>query len=288
MPILYSFRRCPFAIRARLSLLLAGIEVELREVLLRDKPRSLLSYSSKGTVPVLILGDDRVIDESLDIINWTLETASWCHNPNPDSELVTENDTSFKKRLDQYKYWERYPDKSQEEHRALAMPFLSKLEVRLTDKEFLSGDSLGFEDIAILPFIRQFANVDRNGFNEHEKVNLKRWLNRWEDSELFRNAMVKYPVWTPGDEPLCFPLHENLNRGEAQMDAFLKIVEGHDIVISQGLKQSIETAPPKNLSILLNRIFRDANIPQTSRDQIHSKIKNEALRFFGVKNGNPS
>jgi glutathione S-transferase len=219
LPVLYSFRRCPYAMRARLALHASGAAVELREVSLRDKPASMLAASPKGSVPVLVLTDGRVIDESWDIMRWAL------HRHDPDGwrgendshadaaiPLISENDTTFKYQLDRYKYPERYPEHPQSHYRSEAEAFLLKLENRLDASRFLLGDALSVADAAILPFIRQFAGVDKNWFAQSPYPAMQRWLKEFLDSAAFIAVMEKYPIWHPGDPPVI--MSGNANRGE--------------------------------------------------------------------------
>jgi glutathione S-transferase len=205
-PILYSFRRCPYAMRARITIVKSKQVVELREVVLRDKPASMIQYSKKGTVPVLVLEDGMVIDESLDIMKWALKLSD------PDSWLVElgdnllkENDGTFKKLLDRYKYSNRHPEHSQEYYRKQGETFLQKLEYLLSGHTFLSGDQMRFIDIAILPFVRQFAYVDIAWFDTSSYVNVRRWLDTFLYSTLFGQVMRKHEQWHEGDEPVLFP-----------------------------------------------------------------------------------
>lgn len=204
-PILYSFRRCPFAIRARLSLAYSEIRLELREVKLNNLPEAMLEISPKATVPVLQLTDGTVLEESLDIIDWSLsirDPDNWLDRN--DQTLIQENDESFKSLLDKYKYADRHPELSQSEHLANCLPFLAKLEKLLRNATFLSGDRQGKTDIAIMPFIRQFAGVEPEWFSNNEFSSTRRWLNALLESELFKNVMQKHPVWQPGDRPVYF------------------------------------------------------------------------------------
>ena len=206
LPVLYSFRRCPYAIRARLALYASGVTVELREVTLRDKPESMLTASPKGSVPVLVLPDGRVIDESWDIMVWALQQ----HDPdgwlgknnayvNAATPLLIENDTAFKNHLDRYKYPDRYPEHPQTYYRSKAGIFLQQLENQLRAPRFLLGDAISIADVAIFPFIRQFAEVDKNWFAQAPYPFLKRWLEIFSGSEYFAAVMKKYSVWHPGD-----------------------------------------------------------------------------------------
>ncbi len=206
-PILYSFRRCPYAMRARSALIAAGIDVELREVVLRDKPAEMIAVSPKGSVPVLVLPDGRVIDESWDIMLWALR-----HN-DPDNwlgedegfvqsslPLLQHNDSNFKRALDKYKYPERHPELSRAEHRANGETFLLQLERRLETSACLLGEHFSIADASLLPFVRQFAAVDNDWFTAAPYPALRLWLTGFTRSNLFTRVMQKYPQWHPGDE----------------------------------------------------------------------------------------
>ena len=211
LPILYSFRRCPYAMRARLALSYA-LEVnalELREVILKNKPQALLDISPKATVPVLQLVDGTVIDESLDIMQWALsinDPGNWLLTDKESEvrELVTQNDGEFKWALDHYKYSDRH-EESEEYYRALGEKFLHKLNEKLQKNAFLMGENISFSDLAIFPFIRQFAHVDKKWFFTSEYEALINWTNYWLESDLFKNIMKKNPGWKEGDELLLFP-----------------------------------------------------------------------------------
>jgi glutathione S-transferase len=206
-PVLYSFVRCPYAMRARLAIAKSGQIVELREVVLKDKPASMLSYSAKGTVPLLVFEDGAVIDESLDVMKWALKK----NDPNGWLEqmgtvFVEENDSTFKTHLDTYKYFTRHPEHSKEVYRERCEVFLKKLEVLLAKNQFLTGDQVKFADAALVPFIRQFANVDYEWFQSSSYKNLHRWLQDFLRSSLFEQLMTRYEQWHINDPPLLFPL----------------------------------------------------------------------------------
>jgi len=209
LPILYSFRRCPYAMRARLALYASGTAVELREVELGDKPASMLAVSPKGSVPVLVLPDGHVIDESWEIMLWALhrhDPYSWLGkndaHVDPATSLIIENDTSFKGNLDRYKYPERYPDHPQIHFRTQAERFMRDLEDRLLETAYLLGDSVSIADAGIFPFIRQFAGVDEDWFAHAPYPSLRRWLKNLSGSGLFAAIMKKYPPWQPGAIPV--------------------------------------------------------------------------------------
>ncbi|HAN88548.1 MAG TPA: glutathione S-transferase, partial [Erythrobacter sp.] len=165
-PVLYSFRRCPYAMRARMALRIGGASYEHREVVLRDKPAEMLEVSPKGTVPVLVAGPAEVIEESRDIMRWALvrsDPEGWLERDDP--ELIETNDGPFKHHLDRYKYATRYDDVDPAQHRTAALDILRRLDERLSQSAYLRGETRGFADIAIFPFIRQFANTDRDWFD---------------------------------------------------------------------------------------------------------------------------
>jgi glutathione S-transferase len=207
-PILYSFRRCPYAMRARMTLSYAGIEVRLREVILRDKPAAMLAASSKGTVPVLIQSDGKVIDESRDIMRWALnqnDPASWLESADRDDSLVDLCDSEFKHWLDRYKYAVRFPERDEGWYRQQGEQFLAQLEMRLSQWHYLSGASLSVVDVAIAPFVRQFASVDSPWWSERPYPSVSDWLHEFINSALFLSVMNKYPQWLEGDADIPFP-----------------------------------------------------------------------------------
>lgn len=197
---LYSYRRCPYAMRARMALAYSGIAVEIREISLREKPASLLAISPKGTVPVL-QNDGLVIEQSYDIMKWALKQSD------PDCWLTAEteavidawvakNDGPFKKLLDQYKYPDRHPDISLEETLSQATAsFLGPINEQLTKGTYLLGSKVSLADIAIFPFVRQFAMVDPDWIDQSGLDSLKQWLNQHLESPLFLSVMQKYPTW---------------------------------------------------------------------------------------------
>lgn len=217
LPVLYSFRRCPYAMRARLALHSSGIAVELREVSLRDKPASMLEASPKGSVPVLVLPDGQVIDESWDIMQWALrqhDPEGWLGRNDRYVDaaipLVRENDTTFKHRLDCYKYPDRYPEYPQIHYRCKAEEFLIQLESRLGGSHGLLDDALSIADVAVFPFVRQFAKVDQAWFTQAPYPKLRHWLKNFIESESFVSVMLKCALWHPGDPPVIMS-HE-INR----------------------------------------------------------------------------
>ena len=209
LPIMYSFRRCPYAMRARMALAASGAEVMLREVLLKDKPVELLAASPKATVPVLVLSDGQVIEESLDIMQWALEyrdPLGWLDGVALDSEWISKCDGDFKHWLDRYKYAERHPEHSAEGYRKNAEGFIQKLEEQLSVSDWMGGDAANAVDIALFPFIRQFAGVDPSWWQNAPYPSVRRWLENWLNSELFSAIMIKYRRWESGQPGECFPL----------------------------------------------------------------------------------
>lgn len=196
-PILYTFRRCPYAIRARLALAVSGVAVEMHEVSLRSKPQALLDCSPKGTVPVLQLADGTVIEQSLEIMRWALaqnDPQAWLgpHGLSErDSALIARHDEQFKQDLDRYKYAERFPQQPAAHYRAQAERFLAELESRLAAQPWLGGQRPGFADFAICPFIRQFAAVEPFWFRQSRYGHLVRWLDSLLASPLLVAVMRK-------------------------------------------------------------------------------------------------
>jgi glutathione S-transferase len=203
LPVLYSFRRCPYAMRARMALWVAGITVELREVKLAAKPPELLAASPKGTVPVLVLADGTVIDQSIDIMRWALaqnDPEGWLAGN--DEGLITTNDGPFKHHLDRAKYPGRYDEEGVTDHRAEALALLAPLEERLADAEWLTGQTRTFTDIALFPFIRQFAAIEPEWFAAQPLPHLQGWLEGLLASDLFASIMPKFAPWQEGDAPV--------------------------------------------------------------------------------------
>ena len=198
LAVLYSYRRCPYAMRARMALSYAGISVEIREISLRDKPLDMLSISPKGTVPVLQMGT-LVIEQSLEIMQWALsqsDTDSWLNNLEASTDLITINDGPFKRLLDQYKYPNKFPEVVLKDTLDQAMDiYLLPLEQRLQKTRYLLDDHMRLADVAIFPFIRQFSMVDPVWFEKSHLYHLKKWLNEQIESDLFLSVMHKYPTW---------------------------------------------------------------------------------------------
>jgi glutathione S-transferase len=205
IPLLYSFRRCPYAMRARWAIAVSETRVVLREVKLSAKPEGMLAASPKGTVPVLLLPDGHVIDESLDIMRWALaarDPERWLEGDDP--ALIDRNDGPFKHALDRYKYPERY-GVDPLVHRAMGMAFLLELDDRLSRANQLCGSAQSLTDAAIMPFVRQFAAVDQRWFSDQPFHHLKHWLADHISSVLFNRVMLRVAPWAPGNQPLLFP-----------------------------------------------------------------------------------
>ena len=209
LPILYSFRRCPYAMRARMAIHISDQRCELREVLLRDKPPSMLQYSAKGTVPVLILQDGKVIDESLDVIDWALnlnDPDDWQRSKDTKKtkELIKINDGEFKYHLDRYKYSKRYDNEDPEFHRKKCLKFIESINNELNNSKYIFDDNISYADIVVLPFIRQFRIADIEWFDSLPYDNLKKWLSSFLGSSLLNSIMKKYDLWKEGDKSIVF------------------------------------------------------------------------------------
>ena len=202
---LYSFRRCPYAMRARLALAIAGVQIELREVALRAKPDAMIALSPKATVPVLQLVDGFVIDQSIDIMRWALRRSDperWLEGD--DEPLIADCDVTFKHHLDRYKYPERHAS-DPFEHRTAATIWLGQLEIRLVAQDNLCRPLRSLTDAAIMPFVRQFAAVDSAWFAQQLLPGVQGWLARHVGSPLFALVMLRFAPWTPGDAATVWP-----------------------------------------------------------------------------------
>ncbi len=197
LPILYSFRRCPYAMRARMSIVRRNFQVELREVILRDRPDHMMEISPKGTVPVLLLEDGTVIEESLEIMQHVLD---WDLSEE-EQHWISRNDDEFKFHLDRYKYPNRYEDVDEIEQRTLASAYLMDLDRRLATEPSISE---ALSD-ALFPFVRQFANHNRDWFDVQPWASVLEWLNENLESEAFKACMKKHKQWVEGDATIVFP-----------------------------------------------------------------------------------
>jgi glutathione S-transferase len=198
--------------RARMAVRYSGLSVELREVVLKEMPASLLAVSPKGTVPVLVLPDGEVIEESRDIMVWALaqnDPDGWLSASTADiaeiNALLDENDDDFKAELDRYKYAVRHPEYPADHYRDLGTRFLEKLEGRLGRGDYLLGDHLSMADVGVFPFVRQFAHVDTVWFDVAPYPHVQRWLAGLLATDLFTGVMGKYRQWHEGDAVTVFP-----------------------------------------------------------------------------------
>lgn len=209
---LYSFRRCPYAMRARLAIAYSGQSVQLREIVLKEKPVEMLQLSHKGTVPVLALENGDVLDESLDIMGWALslnDPEQWLLGDlHAMLALIDENDFEFKGWLDRYKYSDRFPEHEVHYYREQCEEFLIQLEQRLINRQYLFSNNQCIADIAIFPFIRQFAAVDQGWFQQAPYPNLQKWLVSLLEHPLFESIMQKYPAWLMSRQEYTFPSHQ--------------------------------------------------------------------------------
>jgi len=207
--VLYSFRRCPYCMRAHMALKYACIKAELREVELNDIPAQALSVSPDGTVPALVLADGTVNIESWDIVKWALQQNdpdSWRGKNEEymlDAEILIEtNDFSFKEDLDHYKYADRFPEHKQQYYREACEEFIAELDDMLDENEYLLAAQLTPADIGVFPFVRQFSLVDKDWFDQSQYHNVRRWLQGLIDSELFQQAFQKQALWKEGVPPI--------------------------------------------------------------------------------------
>ena len=211
LPVLYSFRRCPYAMRARLALAASGERCELREVALKNKPAEMLAASPKGTVPVLVMADGAVLEQSLHIMLWALRRSDPLRWLDPDActlddmlALVAECDDQFKPQLDRYKYPGRFDDSSAGA-RERGAQFLLRLEARLAGSGQLFGARASLADASVMPVVRQFAMVEPAWFESQPWPSLRAWLAGWTASPLFEGAMQKYTPWVPGEIGVVYP-----------------------------------------------------------------------------------
>jgi len=215
-PILYTFRRCPYAIRTRMVIKSSQITVEIREIELKNKPREFLELSPKGTVPVLLTDSGQVLEESLDIINWALDSndpnnlLSECNlSKSQFKELLKKLDDDFKINLDKYKYPNRYQAVDRNFNRDANLNFLANLDNLLKKSKYINCNHLTLIDYLIFPFIRQFRNVDENWFDCLNFNYLKKWLNNLMESEDFKSIMKKYTVWNSNQIPIYTNFNNN-------------------------------------------------------------------------------
>lgn len=211
LSVLYSFRRCPYAMRARLALAASGEPCELREVVLKNKPAEMLAASPKGTVPVLVLPEAAVLEQSLDIMLWALRRNDPLRWLEPEAgtlddmlALIATCDNDFKPQLDRYKYPGRFSELPENACES-GSRFLSQLEARLAAGSQLFGTRATLADAAVMPFVRQFAMVDPSWFESQPWPQLRSWLAGWTGSQLFERAMRKYAPWVSGAAGVAYP-----------------------------------------------------------------------------------
>jgi glutathione S-transferase len=213
MPILYSFKRCPYAMRARMAIYLSQIVVEHREVSLKNKPKSMMEISPKGTVPVLLLENGDVIDESMDIINWCLETKSRVFKDILDDsqkaftkKIIKIFDEKFKFHLDRYKYATRYKNVDAVSHRDTCLDILKTLDKNINNTKWFFSNNVNKIDISVLPFIRQFRIADPLWFDANQSIpNIQIWLENFLQSKLLNEVMINFDAWDPNDPIKLFP-----------------------------------------------------------------------------------
>lgn len=200
--------------RARFGILFAELKVELREIVLKNKPAQMLAISPKGTVPVLELTEggysgSLVIEESREILEWALQQSDPHGLLSVDfvsaDALIERNDNEFKHWLDRYKYADRHPELTQLDYRQKGEVFLQELESLLAKNRYLLGENISIADVGIMPFVRQFAHVDREVFYSLPYPNLQQWLRGWLEHPVFQQVMVKYQPWQAGDDLVVFP-----------------------------------------------------------------------------------
>lgn len=213
MHVLYSFKRCPYAMRARMALYLSKIKVEHREVSLKNKPKAMLELSPKGTVPVLLLNDGRVIDESIDIVNWCLEQNihTFTDELTNEQKSITENeiklfDEKFKYHLDRYKYATRYKDIDEVAHRDACIEILKSIENKINNSKWFFSNHINKIDICILPFIRQFRIANTSWFDLNTEIpKTQKWLGNFLESTLLSEIMANYDIWKKDSAVNFFP-----------------------------------------------------------------------------------
>lgn len=217
LPVLYSLRNCPYAMRARIAIFKAQQIVILRDIVLSNKPKEMVIASPKATVPVLVLANGVVIEESLAVMLWALNETDpndLLQSQNKQNltdmlKLIAHFDDEFKTSLEQYKCAKRYQENNITECRELCELFIKKLEVRLTEHSFLMADKESLADIAILPYIRQFARIERQWYLQSPYPKVRQWLNNYLQSPMFTKVMAKYPLWLDNDEVVLFGEKKN-------------------------------------------------------------------------------
>ncbi|CAH6993887.1 Glutathione S-transferase [Vibrio chagasii] len=212
LPVLYSLRRCPYAMRGRMGIALSKQQVLLREIVTKDKPSELLASSPKGTVPVLVLSDGKVIEQSLDVMMWALhqnDPHDLLRSSNPSlseqiHQLIQQNDNEFIGHLEKYRASVRYRNDDIEQRRNLCEAFISELEAKLAHHDYFFGDSPSLADFAVMPFVSQFVRVEKKWFVQSEYQNVGRWLRSHLESKLYTQVMKQYPLWNDTKQDCLF------------------------------------------------------------------------------------
>lgn len=212
LPVLYSLRRCPYAMRGRMGIALSKQQVLLREIVTKDKPSELLASSPKGTVPVLVLSDGNVIEQSLEVMMWALhrnDPQDLLRLSNPSlskqiHQLIQQNDNEFIGHLEKYRASVRYRNDDIEQRRNLCEAFISELEAKLARHDYLFGDSPSLADFAVMPFVSQFVRVEKKWFVQSEYQNVGRWLRSHLESKLYTQVMKQYPLWNDTKQDCLF------------------------------------------------------------------------------------
>ncbi|CAH7192053.1 Glutathione S-transferase [Vibrio chagasii] len=212
LPVLYSLRRCPYAMRGRMGIALSKQQVLLREIVTKDKPSELLASSPKGTVPVLVLSDGKVIEQSLDVMMWALhqnDPQDLLRSSNPSlseqiHQLIQQNDNEFIGHLEKYRASVRYRNDDIEQRRNLCEAFISELEAKLAHHDYFFGDSPSLADFAVMPFVSQFVRVEKKWFVQSEYQNVGRWLRSHLESKLYTQVMKQYPLWNDTKQDCLF------------------------------------------------------------------------------------
>lgn len=212
LPVLYSLRNCPYAMRARLAIYAAKQQVQLRDLVLSNKPAEMLAVSPKGTVPVLVTASNQVIDESLAIMQWAFSQSDPddyldSKTPNALAEMLAAIeifDHEFKGHLEKYRCSKRYHEPSLIADRQQCERYLASLELRLCQYQYLMSDKPSLADLALMPFIRQFARVERQWYLQAPYPKLRQWLNGYLQSRMFSKVMEQHPLWLDAKQVVIF------------------------------------------------------------------------------------
>lgn len=297
LPILYSFRRCPYAMRARWALLQAGLMVQWREIELKAKPAAMLEASSKGTVPVLVLADGSVIDESLAIMRWALQKADPCGvlEAEDSALLIEENDRSLKHHLDRFKYTDRYPGALKEDHRQAGLVILRSWSERISRNGWLLADRMALADAALWPFVRQWRLTDAAGFDaDPHLAPLREWLMRFLDDPMMERLMQRADPWLSGGmqpifpaDAIAIPMDQPLFHLALESDWQAALERGDYRVSTRGLSLEqvgfIHLSWQEQLQATFDRFYADAGAVLTLR--INPKLVSAPLRADAIHTG---